>query len=113
MEHAEPPKPEQKEVTGAYEEFQSKGEDFGYGLTPPALDTEPTPTDLLQASAAYALAALGSGTEVQNFRKVSDEPETWQARVVNGDQSGILTARRVPGGYDLKVKSNTVQGIYD
>ncbi len=110
---SEPPKPEEKEVTSAYEELQSSGEDLGYKLTPESLDTEPTPTDLLQASAAYAQAAFGSGTDIRGFKQVSDKPETWEAQVVNGDQRGVLIAKRVPGGYDLKVESTEVQGIYD
>jgi hypothetical protein len=107
------PRPSEKEVTNSYEALQSQGEDLGYQVTPESLNTQPTPMDLLQAAESYAQAALGEGCTLSNFQQVDKEPETWQAEVVNGPQSGVLTAKRVPGGYDLKVTSNGVQGIYD
>ncbi|MBW4698501.1 MAG: hypothetical protein KME03_11535 [Aphanocapsa lilacina HA4352-LM1] len=113
MTFSEPPKPEQKEVANPAQEIQSQGEDLGYQLTPESLNTQPTPEDLLQAAAAYAQAAMGSGCDIRGFRQVSDSPETWEATVVNAGKTGVLVAKRVPGGYDLKVKSDTVQGIYD
>ena len=113
MTFAQPPKPSEKEVTSSYEALQSEGEDAGYKVTPESLNTQPTPTDLLQAAQSYAQAALGEGSQLQQFKQVSDKPETWQAEVVNGSQTGLLTAKKVPGGYDLKVTSEGVQGIYD
>jgi hypothetical protein len=109
----QPPKSSEKEVTNSYEALQSQGEDLGYQVTPESLNTQPTPTDLLQAAQSYAQAALGEGSQLQQFKQVSDKPETWQAAVVNGAQTGLLTAKKVPGGYDLKVTSKGVQGIYD
>jgi hypothetical protein len=107
------PSPSEKEVTNSYEALQSQGEDLGYQVTPESLNTQPTPVDLLQASEAYAQAALGEGSQLSNFQQVNSKPETWQAQIVNGSQTGVLTAKRVPGGYDLKVHSDGVQGIYD
>jgi hypothetical protein len=109
----QPPKPSEKEVTNSYEALQSQGEELGYQVTPESLNTQPTPMDLLQAAEAYAQAALGAGCTLSNFQQVETKPETWQAQVVNGAQSGVLAAKRVPGGYDLKVTSTDMQGIYD
>jgi hypothetical protein len=113
MTFAKPPEPSEKEVTNSYEELQSQGEDAGYQITPESLNTQPTPTELLQAAQSYAQAALGEGSQLQQFQKVNEKPETWQAAVINGSQTGMLTAKKVPGGYDLKVTSEGVQGIYD
>ncbi|WP_287127852.1 hypothetical protein [Candidatus Cyanaurora vandensis] len=105
---SQPPRPEDKEVApDSYSELQSQGEDLGYTLTPKALDTEPTPNDLLQAAGSYAQAALGSGAEVNTFSKVSDKPETWNADISNGKQRAVLVAVRVPGGYNFYVEGAT------
>ncbi|MBC8121093.1 MAG: hypothetical protein H7Y22_04540 [Gemmatimonadaceae bacterium] len=107
MNNSDVPSPEEKEVSSGYNELQSKGEDLGYGLTPESVNTQPTPDDLLQAAAAYAQAAMGSGTEVNSFKQTSEKPETWQAQISNGSRVGTLVAKRVPGGYNLYVEGAT------
>lgn len=105
------PDDEQKVVETPYEEFQSQGEDLGYDITPESVNTQPTPEDLLQGALAYAQAAIGPEAEVSNFRQVSSEPELWQAEIGNTQQSGVLVAKRVPGGYKFEVESPKVTGI--
>jgi len=105
------PTDEQKVITNPYEEFQSEGEDLGYELTPESLNTQPTPTDLLQAAAAYAQAAIGAEAEVHNFRQVSETPEVWQAEIRNARQAGVLVAKRVAGGYKFDVDSPQTTGV--
>jgi hypothetical protein len=105
------PDDEQKVISNSYEELQSQGEDLGYQLTPESVNTQPTPADLLQGAAAYAQAAIGAEAEVRNFRQVSAEPEIWQAEVANDRQSGVLVAKRVPGGFKFEVESPKTTGV--
>jgi hypothetical protein len=82
----------------------SHEEDTNFGLTSESLNHHVAPREILLASASYAQAALGSGTEVQAFRQTSQDPEVWKAWICNAEQKAILVAKRVSRGYDLYVE---------